>query len=131
VKKKQEQKVSQRTSPLYNTLPKKVSRAEFKKYIEPYLSWGKRGPKLSIPRYVLFNFILYVLHTGIQWNQLPTAGKIFWSNVYRHHNHWSKDGSYQKMFLHSVVFLKEKGLLDLSVLHGDGTNTIAKKGAKE
>ena len=35
------------------------------------------------------------------------------------------------MFLGSVLFLKENDLLDLSVLHGDGSNVIAKKGAKE
>lgn len=131
MKKKQEIKVSQRTSPLYNKLPVKVSLKDFNRHIKPYLSWGKRGPETLASEYQIFNFILYVLHTGIQWNQLPTNGKIFWYNVYRHHNRWSKDGSYKKLFLSSVVFLKEKDLLDLSVLHGDGTNIIAKKGAKE
>jgi transposase len=109
-------------------LPIKVSRKEFKKYIEPYLSWGSRGPKTEIPRYKILNHVLYVLHTGIQWEQLPTNGKIHWSNVYRHHNHWSKDGSYQKMFVASVAWLKKNDKLDLSVLHGDGSNTVAKKG---
>ena len=127
---KHKQKVSQRPSPLYNKLPIKISRKEFKQYIEPHLSWGTRGPKLSIPKYKIFNHILYVLHTGIQWRQLPTNGKIKWTNVYRHHNRWSKDGSYEKMFIGSVKWLKNKGLLDLSVLHGDGSNVVAKKGAK-
>ena len=131
MKKKQELKVSQRTSPLYNKLPIKVSVKDFNCHIKPYLSWGKRGPETSISEYQIFNFILYVLHTGIQWEQLGTRGKTHWSNIYRHHNRWSKDGSYQKMFLGSVLFLKERGLLDLSVLHGDGSNVIAKKGAKE
>ena len=36
----------------------------------------------------------------------------------------------EKLFQSSIVHLKETGELDLSVLHGDGTNAIAKKGAK-
>ena len=34
------------------------------------------------------------------------------------------------MFIASVTWLKKKDMLDLSVLHGDGSNTVAKKGAK-
>ena len=130
MKTKQNKKVSQRPSPLYNKLPTRVSREEFTKHIEPCLSWGSRGPKVSISRYKIFNHILYVLHTGMQWEQLPTNEKIHWSNIYRHHNRWSKDGSYQEMFIASVTWLKKKDMLDLSILHGDGSNTVAKKGAK-
>lgn len=72
-----------------------------------------------------------MLHTGIQWDELKTyKNEIHWSNIYRWHNRWSKDSSYQALFENSVIELNDSGKLDLSVLHGDGSNTVAKKGAK-
>jgi transposase len=116
----------------YNKLPTKILQKEFNLYIKPYLSKGKRGPKPKISFYKTFNYILYVLHTGIQWEQLkPYHNEIHWSNVYRHHNRWSKDGSYQNLFYHSIKKLRDHDKLDLSILHGDGSNTLAKKGAKK
>jgi len=92
----------------------------------------KGGPKTKISRHRIFNYILYVLHTGIQWQELKTyKNEIHWSNVYRWHNKWSKDGSYDSLFLNSISILNKEGKLDLSILHGDGSNTIAKKGDKE
>lgn len=115
----------------YNQLPIRVSQVDFNKYISHYLSKNKRGPKPTISYYKIFNYILYVLHTGVQWNQLITYhNEIHWSNIYKHHNRWSKDGSYQRLFEESVFFLKKFSKLDLSTLYGDGSNTIAKKGAK-
>lgn len=110
-------------------LPTKVSKADFDKYIDPYLSRARRGPQAKLPRHMIFNHILYVLHTGIQWNQLRLRrGEVYWTNIYKWHNRWSKDGSYQNLFESSIMFLKEDNKLDLSIIHGDGSNTIAKKG---
>ena len=116
----------------WNKLPIKVSQKDFNRYIGPFLSSGKRGPDTKISRYKIFNYILYVLHTGVQWNQLMTVRReISWSGVYYHHSRWSKDGSYKNLFETSVMFLKNKNMLDTSILHGDGSNTVAKKGVKE
>ena len=116
----------------FNHLPTKVGQKDFNKYILPHLSLGARGPDTKISTYKIFNYILYVLHTGIQWDQLkPYKNEIHWSNVYRWHNKWSKDGSYESMFVGSVQELHDTGKLDLSVLHGDGSNTVAKKGAMD
>jgi hypothetical protein len=113
-------------------LPIRVSRGDFNRYIAPCLRTPKKGKKQKISNFKIFNYILYVLHTGIQWKQLRTyKNEIHWSNVYKRHNRWSKDGSYQRLFLSSVDMLKKKGLLDLSILHGDGSNAVAKKGALE
>ena len=38
------------------------------------------------------------------------------------------DGSLDQAFIASVRHLAEQHHLDLSILHGDGTNTVAKKG---
>jgi transposase len=114
----------------YNEIPKQVSKKDFNKYINPYLSKPKKGPKPKISFYKIFNYILYVLHTGIQWRQLKTRrNEIHWSNVYIRHNRWSKDGSYEKLFSASVIHLKDTDQLDVSLIHGDGSNTVVKKGA--
>lgn len=115
----------------FNSLPVKVSQKDFNKFIKPYLSKGRRGPKPKISLYKIFNYILYVLHTGCQWENLPIRkNEIHWSAVYARHNRWSKDSSYEKLFLTSIERLRDEGKLDLSILHGDGSNTVAKKGAK-
>jgi transposase len=89
---------------------------------------GANG-ELSLDK--IFNYILYVLHTGIQWEQLKTNRKeLHYTNVYKWHNRWSKAGSYQALFEASVMHLHHTDQLDTSVLHGDGSNTVVKKGAK-
>lgn len=121
-------KKSQRAKPVYNKLPTKVTRKEFNRYINSHLSKGSRGPDTKVSRYKIFSYILYILHTGIQWEQLPCRG-ISWQAVYHHHNLWSKDGSYERLFDGSLDSLDEQNNLGLSVLHGDGSNVVAKKGA--
>jgi len=97
----------------------------------------KRGPKHKIGYHRLFNLILWVLYTGMQWKCLPIPIDaddkpiIHYTNVYRAFAKWSDDGSLLRAFIASVANLSQENRLDLSVLHGDGTNTVAKKGATE
>jgi hypothetical protein len=51
-----------------------------------------------------------------------------YTTVYKVFARWSDDGSLEEAFIASVAHLSEHNQLDLSVLHGDGTNTVAKKG---
>lgn len=116
----------------YNPLVKRVSQKEFNKYILPQLRKPLMGPKPKLSLYKIFNYVLYVLSTGCQWEQLPIyRNEIHWSNVYKWHNRWSKDGSYKNLFESTVDLLNRKGKLDTSILHGDGSNTVAKKGEKK
>jgi len=129
--KKQKQTIKNRKT-CYNELPTKVSQNEFNKFIKPCLKKPVKGPRTKISYYKIFNYILYVLHTGVQWKQLkPCRGEISWQTIYHHHNRWSKDGSYKKLFVSSIEVLRDNDKLDLSILHGDGSNTVAKKGAKK
>src|SRR4029453_15417630 len=70
----------------------------------------------------------------MQWRCLPvpkdTHGKpaIHYTNVYKVFARWSDDGSLEDAFIASVKHLADHHQLDLSVLHGAGTNTVAKKG---
>jgi transposase len=95
----------------------------------------KRGPKCKLGYYRVFNLILWLLYTGMQWKCLPVptdpTGKpaIHYTTVYKVFAKWADDGSLWQAFVASVRHLATEQQLDLSVLHGDGTNTVAKKGA--
>src|SRR5213080_4308136 len=70
----------------------------------------------------------------MQWKCLPiphdAQGKpaIHYTTVYRVFAKWADDGSLWQAFIASVAHLAAEKQLDLRVLHGDGTNTVAKKG---
>jgi transposase len=116
-------------------IPVQLSATECTACLFPHLSRPKRGPKGKIGYHRLFNLILWVLYTGMQWTCLPIptgpTGKpeIHDTNVYRAFAKWADDGSLQQAFIARVSHLSEEKPLDLSVLHGDGTNTVAQKGA--
>ena len=113
----------------YNGIPKQVSRKDFNRYILSHLKKRIKSPKPKLSFYKIFNYILYVFHTGIQWNQLHTRrNELHWSNIYKWHNRWSKDGSYEKLFEASVIHLHNTDQLDTTQLQGDGSNTVVKKG---
>lgn len=54
-----------------STIPTSVTEEQFDEYIRPYLKVAQRGYECSIPLYKVFNYILYRLHTGCQWDRLP------------------------------------------------------------
>ena len=121
--------------PATTPIPVQLSESEFTAFILPHLSMPKRGPKCKLGYHRVFNLILRLLYTGMQWKCLPVPtdadGKpaIHYTTVYKVFAKWADDGSLWQAFLASVTHLAEEKYLDISVLHGDGTNTVAKKGA--
>jgi transposase len=120
--------------PEITPIPVQLSETEFTAFIFPHLSMPKRGPRCKLGYHRLFNLILWVLYTGMPWKCLPILkdahGKpeIHYTNVYRAFAKWTEDGSLQQAFIASVGHLADEKKLDLRVLHGDATNTVAKKG---
>jgi transposase len=116
-------------------IPVQLSEHEFNEFVFPHLSRPKRGPRCKLGYHRLLNLILWVLYTGMPWKGLPIPkdahGKpaIHYTNVYRAFAKWADDGSLQQAFMASVGHLADEKKLDVRVLHGDGTNTVAKKGA--
>ena len=55
-----------------STIPTSVTEEQFEQYVRPYLKTAKRGYESKISLVKIFNLILYRLHTGCQWKQLPT-----------------------------------------------------------
>ena len=118
----------------YNRIPVRLSENEFKQFVLPHLKKGSRGPEKKISFFKLFNYVLKLMHTGCQWYNLPIAlnshGKpeIHYSNVFRAFQWWLTHGCFDKIFEASVAKLFHAEMLDLSIIHGDGTTTAAKKG---
>src|ERR671924_1451914 len=121
--------------PATTPIPVQLSAPEFETFLLPHLSMPKRGPKCTLGYYRVFHLIVWVLSTGMQWKCLPVPhdaqGKpaIHYTTIYKVFAKWADDGSLWQAFVASVRHLAAEKQLDLSVLHGDGTNTVAKKGA--
>ena len=119
---------------VFTPIPVQLSESEFNEFILPHLSMPKRGPKCKLGYYRVFNLILWVLYTGMQWKCLPVPkdgdgkAEIHYTTIYKVFAKWADDGSLEHAFIGSVGALSDHHRLDLSVLHGDGTNTVAKKG---
>lgn len=88
-----------------STIPTSLTENAFNEHIRPYLSVAKRGYECSIPLYKVFNYILYKLHTGCQWERLPITPssdgsrqkELSYHAVYYHYRKWSKDGSLERV----------------------------------
>ena len=117
-------------------IPVQFSAQEFTEFILPHLSLPKRGPRCKIGYHKPFNYLLKVLYTGMQWKELPLENgpkgkaELHYTGVFKLFARWAKDGSLERAFLASVTQLDAAKKLDLSLLHGDGSNTVAKKGAR-
>jgi transposase len=120
--------------PATTPIPVQLSEPEFETFLLPHLSMPKRGPKCKLGYYRVFNFILWMLYTGMQWKCLPVPHEpdgppaIHYTTVYKVFAKWADDGSLGRAFVASVRHLAAEKPLDLRILHGDGTNTVAKKG---
>ena len=51
----------------YKKIPTELTEKEFNEFVFLYLKIGKRGPRPKVALHKIFNYILYVIHTGCQW----------------------------------------------------------------
>ena len=115
-------------------IPTSLTAEQFDEFVCPFLTEGQRGPKPKLTMHVVFNYVLRGLYLGCPWKELPIANdesgrpEVHYSRVYRMFRRWLADGCLDVIFANSVFVLHERGLLDTSVVHGDGTTTAAKKG---
>lgn len=119
-----------------SAIPTSVTEEQFKTHMLPFLSTAKRGFVCKIPLYKVFNYLLYRLHTGCQWQQLPIAAdpqqpekpEISWDAVRYHFTKWSRDGSLERVFAQSIVSIQAQ--VDTHHLNLDGSHAPAKKGGE-
>jgi hypothetical protein len=117
-------------------IPVQLSETECAAFIWPHLSMPKRGPKCKLGDHCLLNLILWVLYTGMPWKGLPIPtdahGRpaMHSTSIATVFAQWADDGSLWQAFFASVRHLAAEQHLDVSVLHGDGTTTVAHTGAR-
>src|SRR5258706_9692568 len=98
-------------------IPVQLAATEFQQFILPHLSMPKRGPRCKLGYHRVFNLILWVLYTGMQWKCVPVPtehdGKtaIHSTSVYKVFARWSDDGSLAQAFIASVQHLAAQNQL--------------------
>jgi len=69
----------------------------------------KRGPRCKLGYHRLFNLILWVLYTGMQWKCLPVpkaldgTDAIHYTTIYKVFARWSDNGALEHAFIASVA----------------------------
>ena len=86
-------------------------------WIIPFLSVGERGFSSKYYFAKIIQLIFKRLKTGVQWRELPIESyfekdEVSWNTIYYYFNKWSKDGSFQRIWLN--ILEKNKSKLDLS-----------------
>jgi hypothetical protein len=87
--------------PATTPIPVQLSESEFNEFILPHLSMPRRGPECKLGYHRLFNLILWVLYTGMQWKCLPVPkdhegkAEIHYTTVYKAFAKWADDSSWR------------------------------------
>ncbi|WP_236072584.1 transposase [Paraburkholderia domus] len=111
-----------------------MSVEQFEQFVLLHLSTGRRGPAPTLGLHKIFSYVLQLLYRGCQWKALPIEKndegrpEIHYTRIYQALRRWRADGRIDRIFSGSVHKLHQDQLLDLTVIHGDGTTTAAKKG---
>jgi transposase len=119
----------------WREIPTELSLEQFREFVLPHLSLGSRGPDPKLSQHALFNYILKQLYLGCQWKELPIERdangrrEIHYTGVWRAFRRWEADGCFDAIFEGTVLTLHHADLLDVSVIHGDGTTQRRRRAA--
>jgi hypothetical protein len=121
----------------YKHLVKKITEKEFDEFVLPFLPTKTCGAKVKVPLWKIYNYIAKVLRTGMQWAELQDfidkkpdgKAEIHYTTVFKRFSLWTAFKVFDKSHQAILAAAYDAGQLDLSILNGDGTNSIAKKGA--
>jgi transposase len=75
-------------------IPTELSLEQFRQFVVPHLTVGRRGPVPKLSLHALFNYILKLLYLGCQWNELPIAKdaeerpEIHYTRIYGTFRRW-------------------------------------------
>jgi transposase len=97
--------------------------------IEPLLPTNDRPGHPWKGHHPVINGILWVLHTGAQWRDLPRATYGPWQTAYERLNRWSKDGTWGRLLEALHVRLDAAGKIDWDLFCIDGSSIRASRDA--
>jgi hypothetical protein len=114
-------------SPATTPIPVQLRGPEFIAFTFPHLSMPRRGPKCKLGYHRVFNLILWVLHTGMQWKCLPVpragggTAVIHYTTIYKVFAKWIPDIYTRSLHRAGRRGVEELVELDLAVglFHGD------------
>jgi hypothetical protein len=116
-------------------MPVQRSAPAFEGCIVPHLAMPQRGLKYTLGSYRVFHLIVWGLPTGRPWQCLAVPKEargnpaIHDTTVYTVFTKRAADGSLWQACIARVAHRAAAKHLDTSMLHGDGTNTVATTGA--
>lgn len=88
---------------------------------------GRPGGRWNDHRTTL-DGVLWILHTGAQWRELPERyGK--WKSVYDRFNRWARDGTIDRVLERLHLELDASGRIDFDLWCIDGTSIRASRAA--
>ncbi len=94
----------------------------------PHPRKGGRKPKEDR---IVFNAILFVLHTGSQWNALNATGICPSSTAHRRFQYWAEQGFFHRLWEEGLLEYDETKGIDWSWLSMDGAMTKAPLGGEK
>jgi hypothetical protein len=115
-------------------IPAQLGFGQFEEFVLPHLSVGRRGPAPKAGLLRIFNHILQLLYLACPRKELPIdkdgegRPEIHYTRIYSTWRRWEADGCIDAVFVWSVMKRHQDGLLDITVIHGDGRTTAAKRG---
>ena len=97
--------------------------------IAPLLPTGGRPGRPWKGHRIVIDGVLWVLHTGAPWRDLPRATYGPWQTVYERFNRWSKDGTWGRLLEALHVRLDGEGKIDRDLFCLDGSSIRASRDA--
>lgn len=77
---------------------------------------------------LMLNGILWILHTGAPWRDLPERFGP-WQTVYDHFSRWQRKGVFERLLAALQIRLDREGRIDWNLWCIDGTNIRASRAA--
>ncbi len=100
--------------------------------IPPFIASRKGGRRRTISDEAAFNGILFVLRTGIPWEDLPQAlGYGSGMTCWRRLRQWSETGVWEQLHQAMLVRLREHDQIDWSRASIDGSSVPSPRGARK
>ena len=76
------------------SIPTELNLEQFRQFVLPHLTVGRRGPAPKLSLHALFNYILKLLYLGCRWKELPIAKdaegrpEIHYTRIYGAFRRW-------------------------------------------
>lgn len=89
------------------------------------------GGRKPVDNRIIFNAILFVLHTGCQWKALDATGICSGSTAHRRFQLWVEEGVFRRLWEEGLLLYDETKGIDWTWLSMDGAMTKSPLGGEK